>query len=183
MTVPAYALQVLLQPRHRLRVEVVRRLVEQEDVRLGQQQPGERDPAPLAAGEHADGRIAGRTAQRLHRLFEAVVQVPGVVLVQLFLQLALLLDQRVEVRVRLAERVGDLVELLQQCRRSAAPLPRSPGARSCSGRAPAPGSAARGCSPSRASFRPGSPSSTPAMMRSSVLLPAPFRPSTPILAP
>ena len=73
----------------------------------------ERHPAPLAAGEHADGRVAGRAAQRLHRLFQAVVQVPGVVLVQLFLQLALLLDQRVEVRVRLAERVGDLVELPQ----------------------------------------------------------------------
>jgi hypothetical protein len=45
-------LQVVLQPRHGLGVEVVGGLVEQQDVGLLQQQPAERHAAPLAAGEH-----------------------------------------------------------------------------------------------------------------------------------
>ena len=42
-------LQRPLQPGHRLGVEVVRRLVEQQQVGLGEEQPAEGDPAPLAA--------------------------------------------------------------------------------------------------------------------------------------
>ena len=40
-----------LEPRDRLGVEVVRRLVEQQQVGRGEQQPAERDAPPLAAGE------------------------------------------------------------------------------------------------------------------------------------
>ena len=43
--------QVLLEPLHALGVEVVGRLVEQQQVRLGQQQLAQRHPAPLTAGE------------------------------------------------------------------------------------------------------------------------------------
>ncbi len=42
-------LEVLLEPGDRLRVEVVGRLVEQQHVRLRQQQPAQRDAAALAA--------------------------------------------------------------------------------------------------------------------------------------
>ena len=45
--------QVLLQPEHALGVEVVGRLVEQQQVGLLQQQLAQRDPAPLTAGELA----------------------------------------------------------------------------------------------------------------------------------
>ncbi len=45
-------LQVALEPRHRLRVEVVGGLVEQEEVGPGEKQAAQRHAAPLAPGEH-----------------------------------------------------------------------------------------------------------------------------------
>ena len=47
-------LEVALEPGDRFGVEVVGRLVEQQQVGLAQQQPAERDAAPLAAGEGRD---------------------------------------------------------------------------------------------------------------------------------
>ena len=55
-------LQGALQPRHRLGVEVVGRLVEQQQVGLGQQQPAQRHAAPLAAGELGDVGVGRRAA-------------------------------------------------------------------------------------------------------------------------
>ncbi len=78
-------LQVLLQPGHGLGVEVVGRLVEQQDVGLLQEQPHQRHAPPLAAGKDGDGRIARRTAQRVHRQIEPAVEVPGVHMVELVL--------------------------------------------------------------------------------------------------
>ena len=52
-----------LEPRDRLRVEVVRRLVEQQEVGRREQQPAERDAAALAAGERRDVTVAFRQAQ------------------------------------------------------------------------------------------------------------------------
>ncbi len=70
--------QVLLQPLHALGVEVVGGLVEQQQVGLLQQEPAQRDPAPLAAGEHRDVGVAGRAPQRIHRLLELAVELPAV---------------------------------------------------------------------------------------------------------
>ena len=115
MTVPLYCLQVPLQPGDRLGVEVVGRLVQQQDVGLGQQQPAERHAAPLAAGEDGDGRVAGRTAQRVHRLLQPAVQRPGVVLVDLLLHPRLLVQERFHViGIDRAEPLVDLVVLAQQ---------------------------------------------------------------------
>ncbi|OIQ96268.1 hypothetical protein GALL_217880 [mine drainage metagenome] len=65
----------LLQPFHRFGVEVVGRLVEQQHVGLGQQQPTERDAALLAARERADLGLPGRQPQRVGGDFELVVEV------------------------------------------------------------------------------------------------------------
>src|SRR5262249_3411364 len=54
--------EVLLEPRDALGVEMVGRLVEQQEVRLLEQDLAERDAAALAAGEHRDLRIGGRQA-------------------------------------------------------------------------------------------------------------------------
>ena len=78
--------QVALEPGHRLGVEVVGGLVEQQQVGLAQQQPAERDAAALAAGQRGDVRVAGRAAQRVHRGVEHRVEVPGVGGVDLLLQ-------------------------------------------------------------------------------------------------
>ena len=50
--------QVLLQPQHALRVEVVGGLVEQQQVGLAQQQLAQRHPAALATGQRGDRRVA-----------------------------------------------------------------------------------------------------------------------------
>jgi hypothetical protein len=61
---PGIALEVALEPKRRLEVEVVGRLVEQHQVRLGEQRGGQGDAHPPAAGKAGE-----RPA--LHRLVEA----------------------------------------------------------------------------------------------------------------
>ena len=103
-------LQVLLEPQHALGVEVVRRLVEEQQVGLLQQELRERDAALLTAGEIRDGCIARRGAQRIHRLLELRVEVPRVCRVDLLLQRAHLGEQCVEVGIGVGHQPGDLVE-------------------------------------------------------------------------
>ena len=105
-------LQVLLQPLHALRVQVVGGLVEQQQVGLGQQQPAQRDPALLPAGQAGDLGVGRRAAQRVHGLLDLAVQVPGVPVVQLLLQVAHLLEQFVGIVGR--HLLGDLVVLLEE---------------------------------------------------------------------
>ena len=99
--------QVLLEPLHALGVEVVGRLVEQQQVRLGQQQLAQRHPAALTAGQMGHRLVGRRAAQRVHRLLELRVDVPGVGGVELLLQLAHLVHQLVGVVG--GHQLGDLV--------------------------------------------------------------------------
>ena len=99
--------EVLLEPQHALGVEVVGRLVEQQQVGLGQQQLAQRHAALLTTGQVGDGLVGRRAAQRVHRLLELGVDVPGVGGVQLLLQLAHLLHQLVGVVG--GHQLGDLV--------------------------------------------------------------------------
>ena len=107
-------LQEAFEPGDRLGVEVVGRLVEQQQVGALQQEPAQRDAAPLAAGEVGDGRVARRQPQRVHRDLERAFDVPAVRGVDLVLELALLLEQRVEVGVGVAHRRAHVVELGEQ---------------------------------------------------------------------
>src|SRR3546814_5462197 len=75
---------------------MVGRPVEQQHVRLRQQQPAERDTARLAAGKLVDGGVAGRAAQRVHRDLHLPPDFPAVGGVELLLQFALLGHQRSE---------------------------------------------------------------------------------------
>ena len=110
--------QEAFEPGDRFDVEMVGRLVEQQHVRPGEQQPGERDAPPLAAGQGGDAVVRRRAAQRVHRDLDAPVEVPGVGGVDLLLEPGLLLDQAVHLLVGqlLAEPHGDLVEPLDQRR-------------------------------------------------------------------
>ena len=87
--------QVLLQPGDGLGVEVVGRLVEEQDLGGLEQQLAERDAALLAAGEGVDGGVVGRAAQRLHRDVDLAVEVPEVLGVDLVLEGGHLLHQLV----------------------------------------------------------------------------------------
>ncbi len=68
--------QVAFEPVHGFRVEMVGRLVEQQQVGLLKQQTAERDPAALAAGERGHVRIVRRAAERVHRLLDLAVEIP-----------------------------------------------------------------------------------------------------------
>ena len=81
-------LEVLLEPQHALGVEVVGRLVEQEQVGRLEQQLAQRDAAILTAGEHRHVGVRRRAAQRVHGLLELGVEVPGLTVVELVLELA-----------------------------------------------------------------------------------------------
>ena len=102
-------LEVPLEPGDGLGVEVVGRLVEEQDVGLHEQEPGQGDAAPLAARKHRDGRFGRRAAQGLHGDLEVVVEVPGVVLVDLLLEPGLLGEQGVHVGLGVAHLVADRV--------------------------------------------------------------------------
>ena len=105
-------LQVLFQPEHALGVEVVGRLVQQQQIGLGEQQRAQRHPATLTAGKDAHLGIGRRAPKGVHGLLDLAVEVPGVPVVELFLELAHLGEQFVGVVGR--HLLGDLVVLLQQ---------------------------------------------------------------------
>ena len=77
-----------LQPGHRLRVQVVGGLVEQQHVAGLEQQAAERDAPALAARERRHLGLARRHAQRVHGDLEVPVQLPQVLGVDLVLQAA-----------------------------------------------------------------------------------------------
>ncbi len=142
-------LEMAFEPRHRLGVEMVGRLVEQQQVGLLQQQPAERDAALLAARKRLDLRVAGRAAQRVHRDLERAVEFPALHGVDPVLQLALLFEQRVHLVVA------------QRLRRSARRPPRSAAADRGSRRA----------LPRRCRARPCSRSSCGSWERKPILMP------------
>ena len=103
-------LEVLLEPLDALGIEVVRGLVEQEEIGLLQKQLAQGHAALLTTGEHGDVGVAGRASQGVHGLVELGIEVPRVAVVDVLLQLAHLGEQRVVVGVRLSELGRDLVE-------------------------------------------------------------------------
>jgi hypothetical protein len=68
--------QMALEPVDRLGVEMVGRLVEEQQLRLLKQELAERDAAPLAARQFADIGIIRRTAERIHRLVDLRIEIP-----------------------------------------------------------------------------------------------------------
>ena len=65
-----------LEPSDRVRIEMVGRLVEKEQVGLGEEEPAERHAPPLATRKGRDVLVAGRAPQRVHRDVDGRVEVP-----------------------------------------------------------------------------------------------------------
>ena len=94
---PRELAEVLLEPGHRLGVEVVGGLVEEDEVGRREKELAERDAALLAARELAHVGIAGRAAERVHRHLDLRFEVPEVLAVDLVLELGALLRRLVGV--------------------------------------------------------------------------------------
>src|SRR5437773_858891 len=94
-----------LQPCDRVRVEMVRGLVEQQQIGVRQQQTAKRDATALAARERFGVLLARRQTERIHRVVDLAVEIPETLRLDLVLRL---LEVRVQlvhfvIRKRLAE--------------------------------------------------------------------------------
>ena len=115
-TTEPVVVQKVLEPGHRFGVEMVRRLVEEQQVRRLQQQAAQRDAATLAARERRDVGVGRRQPQRVHRVLELRIEIPGAGGVDRVLHARLFLEHLVHLlgRQLLAELRVDLVEARQQ---------------------------------------------------------------------
>jgi hypothetical protein len=117
-------LQIALEPRDRLGVQMVGGLIEEQHVRAGQQQPAQRHPALFAARERGDARLPRRQAQSVGGDLQLALQLPAASGVDGVLQLRLLLEERVHLVLGHfgLEALADLIEALQVAERFAQPL-------------------------------------------------------------
>ena len=82
-------LQVLFQPVNAFCIQVVGRLVEQQDVRFLQQQTAQSHTAAFTSRKVLHQLVFGRTAQRIHRTFQFAVKIPRIGSVNNILQFGL----------------------------------------------------------------------------------------------
>ncbi len=87
-----------LEPGHGLGVQVVRRLVQQQQVGLTKQEPAERDAPALPARQRGHILISGWKAQRVHREIDGRVEVPEPLRLDLVLGLLEVVAQRLHLR-------------------------------------------------------------------------------------
>ncbi len=95
--------QGVLEPADRVDVEMVRRLVEQKQIRLGDERLAEQGPPPPAAGQLAE-RTIGRQRQPRHDHLDFLFEPPAVAFFELVLKRAQALERRRRLR-RLHRRV------------------------------------------------------------------------------
>ena len=109
-------LQKAFEPGDRFRVEMVGRLVEQQQVGRPQEKPAQRDATPLATRQRGNVRVGRRKPQRVHRQFHARVEIPALCRLDAILDLPLLFEDLLHLLRRqiLAEPGVDLVVLVQQ---------------------------------------------------------------------
>ena len=102
----------LLEPRHALRVQVVRGLVQEQDVGLREEQTADGHAAALASGEVLHERVARGASKGVHRALHGPVDLPRVGGVELGLQRVHAGHQLVHVAVRVGHVHRDLVVLV-----------------------------------------------------------------------
>ncbi len=107
-------LEEALEPGDRLGVEVVRRLVEQEEIRRREKQPAQRYSTALSTRQRGDVAVAVGQAQCVHGAVESGVEAPRVVTVDLLLDGRLLGEKRIEVGVGLGEGGRNGIEAIEQ---------------------------------------------------------------------
>ena len=105
-------MQEVLEPQDRLGVQVVRGLVEQQQVGSLEQQLAQGNTTALAAGKHVDRHVGIGQLQGVHGLAELGIDIPAVGGIDLVLELAHLGHEGVHVAVRVAHLLADLVEAI-----------------------------------------------------------------------
>ena len=108
-------LQRSLQPGDGLGVEVVGGLVQQEEVRLGEEKAAEGDPPTLTSRQRRYIGVARRQTEGVHGDLEGALELPRAGGVDLRLEVGLLREEGVDVGVGRPERGADLVVAVDQC--------------------------------------------------------------------
>mmetsp|Transcript_27246 Transcript_27246/g.45578 ORF Transcript_27246/g.45578 Transcript_27246/m.45578 type:complete len:238 (-) Transcript_27246:506-1219(-) len=106
--------EALLQPHAGLEVEMVGGLVQEQDVRVGEQQAADGHAASLASTERGHQSVRGGAAQGFHGTLLDALDLPPVLGVDLGLQALHLLHQRVHVRRRVPHRCTHLIKIPQE---------------------------------------------------------------------
>ncbi len=78
-------LQVMFEPGHGFCIQMVCGLVQQQDVRLLEQEPAQGHTAFFASGKNVHRRIAFRAAQCIHGHFQTRIDIPGIEMIDLLL--------------------------------------------------------------------------------------------------
>ena len=178
--VPAQELQ---QPGAGVGVEVVRRLVEQQEVTATEQDPHQLGAAPFTARQRAEGQLEAVGAQS-----HAVGELPHLRFgrvatrrLESLLRGAEALD--VAVRRRLVHRDAQLLQRASAARRARARRARGRGPWCRRGRRHSEGPARGSRSHAARRIAPARGASAPPSTRNNVVLPAPFRPTRPTFSP
>ena len=106
---------------------MVGRLVQEEEIRFGEEQTTERDPPSFTARERGDIGVARRKAERIHGDLEGPVELPCAGGIDLGLEVGLLGQERVDVGVGVAEGGAHLVVAIDQLLRLAHAFGHVPG--------------------------------------------------------
>uniref|UniRef100_A0A6J7PBT6 Unannotated protein n=1 Tax=freshwater metagenome TaxID=449393 RepID=A0A6J7PBT6_9ZZZZ len=107
-------LQEALQPVDALGVEVVGGLVEQEQIRAGEQQATQGNPASLATGERGHVGVVGWAPKGVHGDLDVALEVPGVGDRDLVLEVPLQCTDFFVVSIRVGPHGHDLVVALDE---------------------------------------------------------------------
>ena len=107
-------LEEALEPVDRLGIEVVGRLVEQQQVGVAEEEPGECHATLLPAGQLRDVGVVGRAAQGVHRDVDVALEVPGIGRGDLVLEGRLLGTDLLVVGVRVGPGGHDRVVLVDE---------------------------------------------------------------------
>ena len=108
-------MEELLKPQDGLGIQVVGRLVEQQQVGRFKQQATQSHTATLATAEHVHRDVGVRTLQGVHGLAELRIQIPAVCGVDGILQLTHLSHKRIEIGVGVAHLLAYGVEPCDLC--------------------------------------------------------------------
>jgi len=103
-------LEEMLEPEHGLGVQMVRGLVEEQQIGRLEQELAESHATALTAGEHLHRHVGIGQLEGVHRLAELGIDIPAIGRIDLVLELAHLGHEGVEVRIGLGHLLADLVE-------------------------------------------------------------------------
>ncbi len=102
--------QEVFEPEYRLSIQVVGRLVEQQQIRSLKQQAAECYAATLTARKHVNRHVRIGQLQRVHSLAKLGINIPAIGSINLVLQARHLGHQCIHVAVRVAHLFADFIE-------------------------------------------------------------------------